>query len=146
MLPEADPATPLGGPNQNPCWPAHFMSDALANGSRYRTFNLIDDVNREALRIDVDGSLTTTRLIRVLEQVIRVCGALQPLRVDRGPAFTRTPIITGCRGRGIDLTVIDPGKPMQNGLIERVNGTNRRAILDAWVFSSLDDVRDTPEC
>ena len=146
MLPTADPTTPLDGPDQSPCWPADFMSDALANGNRYRTFNLINGFNREALRIDVDGSLTTTRLIRVLEQVIRVRAALQRLRVDRGPAFPRTPVITGCRGRGIEPTVIDPGTPMQNGLVERFNGTDRRAIRDAWVFSSLDDVRDTPEC
>lgn len=144
VLPKADPAAPLDGPNT--CWSADFMSDALANGNRYRTFNLIDDFNREALRIEVDVSLTTTRLIRVLEQVISVRGAPQRLRVDRGPEFTSTRFITWCRASGIELTFIDPGKPMQNGIVERFNGTYRREILNAWVFSSLDEVRDTTEC
>jgi len=52
-------------PNQ--AWFADFMSDALAHGRSFRTFNLIDDYNREALRIEVDVSMTAARVLRVLE-------------------------------------------------------------------------------
>lgn len=54
-------------PNQ--AWPADFMSDALYTVIKYRTFNVLDDYNRAALRIEIDVSLTSERVIRVLEQV-----------------------------------------------------------------------------
>ena len=37
-------------PNQ--AWSADFMSDALYDGRVFRTFNVIDDFNREGLRIE----------------------------------------------------------------------------------------------
>ena len=34
----------------NEVWSIDFMSDALWSGRRFRTFNVLDDYNREALR------------------------------------------------------------------------------------------------
>ena len=41
----------------NHCWSMDFMSDSLLCGCRFRTFNLVDDFNREALAIEVDLNL-----------------------------------------------------------------------------------------
>lgn len=46
------------------------MSDSLKDGRSLRTFNVVDDFNRECLTIDVDFSLPTKRVIRSLEQII----------------------------------------------------------------------------
>ena len=43
------------GPNE--IWSADFMADALWSGRRFRTFNVMDDFNREALRIEIDTNL-----------------------------------------------------------------------------------------
>lgn len=40
----------------NGCWSMDFMSDALMCGRRFRTFNVLDDFNREALAIEIDLS------------------------------------------------------------------------------------------
>ena len=49
---------PLAVPEQvNQCWSMDFMSDALFCGRRFRTFNVVDDCNREALPIE--GSANT---------------------------------------------------------------------------------------
>lgn len=38
----------------NQVWSMDFMSDALSSGQKLRTFNVIDDYNREGLAIEVD--------------------------------------------------------------------------------------------
>jgi len=56
-LPTRNP-DPLAVPEQvNQSWSMDFMSDALDSGHRFRTFNVIDDYNREALAIEIDLSL-----------------------------------------------------------------------------------------
>ena len=42
-------------PNQ--VWSMDFMSDSLIDGRSFRTFNVLDDYNREGLGIEVDQSL-----------------------------------------------------------------------------------------
>ena len=65
-----------------------FMSDALSYGHRFRTLNVLDDFNRQALAIEVDTSLTAERVIRTLKQVIAWRGKPKQIRVDNGPEFT----------------------------------------------------------
>jgi len=38
-----------------------FMSDSLIDGRSLRTFNVLDDFNREGLAVDVDLSLPSAR-------------------------------------------------------------------------------------
>lgn len=63
------------------------MSDNLIDGRQFRTFNVIDDYNREALTIDVDLSLPSERVIRSLEQVIEWRGKPSCIRCDNGPEY-----------------------------------------------------------
>ncbi len=63
--------TPLERPGRiNESWSMDFMCDVLTNGKRFRTLNIIDDFNRQALAIEVDTSLPAARVRRVLEEVI----------------------------------------------------------------------------
>jgi len=36
-----------------------FMSDALYGGMKFRTFNIVDDFNREVLTIAINNSITS---------------------------------------------------------------------------------------
>ena len=45
-------------------WSMDFMQDSLASGKKFRTLNVIDDFNREALSIVIDTSLSSKRVIR----------------------------------------------------------------------------------
>ncbi len=123
-------------------WSVDFMSDALACGRRFRTFNVVDDFNREALHIEVDTSINSHRLVRVFEQIKRDHGLPQIVRSDNGPEFLGEVFTGWLKTNGVAIQYIQPGKPNQNAFIERFNRTFREEVLDQHLFARLDDVRD----
>lgn len=127
--------------SRNLCWSIDFMSDSLRDGRKFRTLNMIDDYNREAIAIEVALSIPAERLIRVLERIEMFRDLPQCIRVDNGPEFRSTVFQEWCRLKGIELLFIQPGKPMQNAYIERFNGTYRRDVLNANWFNSILQVQ-----
>lgn len=133
---------PIG---RNVSWSMDFMHDTLMNGRRFRTLNIIDDYNRQALTIEVDFSFPSIAVVRALERVIHEHGKPQQIRTDNGPEFICTNLTDWCISNDIKLQYIQPGKPMQNGFIERFNRTYRQDILDAFLFEDLHQVRNETE-
>ncbi len=123
-------------------WSADFMSDTLACGRRFRTFNVVDDFNREALHIEIDTSITSARLIRVFERLEDQHGLPQVLRTDNGPEFLGEAFTSWAKAAGMAIQYIQPGKPNQNAYVERFNRTYRDELLDQYLFARLDDVRE----
>jgi putative transposase len=142
-LPERVKQT-LSVPNApNQVWSIDFMSDTLVDGRRFRLFNVMDDFNRESLAIEVDTSLPSLRVIRVLEKLVNQRGAPGNIRCDNGPEFISHKLEEWCshEERRITIQFIQPGKPTQNAYIERKNGSMRRELLNAYLFNSLAEVR-----
>lgn len=132
---------PLENPVQlNDTWSADFMADALWSGRRFRTFNVIDDFNRESLRIEIDTSLPSARVIRVLDELIEIRGVPKRLRLDNGPELISNALAQWAKARGIELVFIQPGKPTQNAFIERFNRTFRTEVLDRYIFHTIPEV------
>lgn len=129
----------------NHCWSVDFMSDALWCGRKFRTFNIVDDYNREALGIEVDLNLPAQRIIRVLERIASWRGYPDKLRMDNGPELTSVKMAEWAEANGVVLEFIQPGKPTQNSYIERFNRTYREEVLDMYVFSRLSEVRELTE-
>jgi len=123
-------------------WSVDFMSDALACGRRFRTFNVVGDFNREVLHIEVDTSINSLRLIRVFEQLKQDHGLPQVVRSDNGPEFLGEAFVQWLKSNGVAIQYIHPGKPNQNAYIERFNRTFREEILDQNLFARLEDVRE----
>jgi putative transposase len=92
-------------------WSMDFMSDALACGRRFRTFNVVDDFNREALHIEVDTSITSARLVRIFEQIKRDHGLPQVIHSDNGPEFLGESFVQWLKANGGALRYIQPGNP-----------------------------------
>jgi putative transposase len=133
---------PLSVPNGlNHCWSLDFMSDALVYGRKVRVLNAIDDFNREVLTVGVDYSMPAERVIELLKQIIAIRGCPKKIRVDNGPEFISQAFKDWCASNGIQIQYIQPGKPMQNGYIERLNRLFREDVLDAYLFETLEDVR-----
>ncbi len=128
------------GPSE--VWSADFMSDALYHGSRFRTFNIIDDFNREALAIEIDTSLRAERVIRVLERLKSERELPNMIRVDNGPEFVAQQLHDWGKANRVLIYHIQPGRPTQNAFIERFNRTYRNEVLNLYLFRSLEEVRE----
>jgi len=136
-------ARPLVVPaDANQTWSLDFMSDTLSDRRTFRTLNVIDDYNREALWIEVDTSLPAERVVRVLEQLLFWRGKPSSIRMDNGPELISQRLAAWAQEHHIELTHIQPGKPAQNAYIERFNRTFREDVLDAYLFDDLQEVRE----
>ena len=125
----------------NMVWSMDFMHDQLEDGRSIRLLNVIDDFNREALAIEIDFSLPSERVIRVLDQVIAWRGKPQAIRSDNGPEYISLKIQEWAKRRGIKLQYTQPGNPQQNAYIERFNRTLRYEWLSPYSWATLDDVQ-----
>jgi len=125
----------------NGTWALDFMHDALYGGRRFRTLNVLDEGNRQGLAIEIGTSIPSTRVVRVMEQLIEVYGRPAAIRVDNGPELTAQVFVDWCAQQAIELRYIQPGKPDQNAYIERFNRSYREEVLSAYVFESLEQVR-----
>ena len=129
----------------NSSWSMDFMSDSMVGNRKFRTLNVMDDCSREALAIEVDTSLSSKRVIRTLDRIIEQRGKPTAIRTDNGPEFTSKELELWAVEKGITIQFIQPGKPMQNGYIERFNRLYREAVLDAYLFFDLYQVKQLTE-
>jgi putative transposase len=102
---------------------------------------VLDDYNREALHIEIDTSLPSARIVRALEELVELRGAPRRLRMDNGPELISDTLAKWASRHNIALLFIQPGKPMQNGYIERFNRTYREEVLNCYIFETLAEVR-----
>ena len=129
----------------NQVWSLDFMQDSLWDGRKFRILNIIDDYNRELLTVETDTSLPTLRVIRVLERLKQFRGLPQMIRVDNGPELISQKLDFWCKENKVELVFIQPGKPSQNGYVERFNGSIRKELFNAYVFKTISEVRDKVE-
>ena len=130
---------PLAPARANAVWSYDFVFDACANGQQIKCLTVVDEYTREALAIDVAGSIRSGRVIEVLSRLISVRGAPRHLRSDNGPEFISTALLKWATEQGIECALIDPGKPWQNGTTESFNGKFRDECLGMeWFRNRLE--------
>jgi len=139
LVREGSPRPPLTGANQE--WALDFVHDAVASGRAIRVLTVEDEYTREALALEVDTSIASRRVTRVLEAIIAERGKPLAIRCDNGPEFTSRHFLAWCMERQIELVHIQPGKPQQNGYVESFHGKLRDECLNVSWFANLWDAR-----
>lgn len=133
-----NPSNPIDIPfERNIEWAIDFMSDALFDGRRIRTLNIIDHFNRQCKGIKVGINLPARVVIAYLEQRIELYGKPKKIRTDNGPEFRSKLFQKWLQNNNIEWSRIQKGKPQQNAIIERFNKTYREDVLDANIFRDI---------
>ena len=127
------------GPRQ--VWAYDFVHDACANGQKLKCLTVIDEYTKESLAIDVAGSIRSKQVIEVLSRLVSQHGAPRYLRSDNGPEFVSRAILQWARDAGVDMALIEPGKPWQNGVDESFNGKFRDECLSMEWFRNRTEAR-----
>jgi putative transposase len=125
----------------NQRWSMDFMSDALADGRRFRVFNVLDEFSRECLAIEAGTSLPGYVITQVLDAVAGRRGYPQAVVVDNGPEFRGREMDRWACRHSVQLHFIDPGKPIQNAFVESFNDKLRAECLNSHWFLDLHDAR-----
>jgi putative transposase len=125
----------------NEVWSMDFVMDALSSGRRLKCLTVVDDFTKEALELVLDHSISGEYVTRALDQVVRFRGAPCAIRTDQGPEFTGRALDQWAYRNGVDLKLIQPGKPTQNAYIESFNGKFRDECLNEHWFATLAEAR-----
>jgi putative transposase len=125
----------------NLSWSMDFVSDGLADGRRLRCLTVVDDCTRECLAIEVDTSITGTRVKHVMNRLAESRGLPQSITVDNGPEFQGQVLDAWAYQAGVNLSFIRPGKPNENAYIESFNGKFRDECLNEHWFITMAQAR-----
>jgi putative transposase len=140
-IPMAD-RHPLQRPQAaNQLWSMDFVFDRTAEGRSIKSLTIVDDATHEAVAIVPERAIGGNQLVRILEQLGRTRGLPKAIRTDNGKEFCSRAMLTWAHARGVQLFLIEPGKPNQNAYIESFNGRFRDECLNEHWFTSLQHAK-----
>ncbi len=84
-------------------------------------------------------------MVAVLERLAVVRGLPAVITIDNGPEFAGRALDEWAYRKGVKLSFIRPGKPMENAYIESFNGRFRDECLNTNWFISLKHARNVIE-
>ena len=121
----------------NLTWSMDFVMDALASGRRIKCLTCVDDFTKECLTITAAFGISGVQVTRILDSIALFRGYPATIRTDQGPEFTCRALDQWAFEHGVELRLIQPGKPTQNGFIESFNGRFRDECLNEHWFSDI---------
>jgi len=130
-------------PNER--WSLDFMSDTLGSGRRIRVLTAVDHFSRVSPVVEVDVSLSGSRVVEALERAIGTSGWPTTLCVDHGPEFSGRVLDQWAHRNKVKLSFSRPGKPTDNAMIETFNAKVRAECLGQHWFESLEEAQEQLE-
>lgn len=129
----------------NQGWAMDFVSDWVVGVEKkpVRIINIMDECSRMALWTEAHESISAKTLTEILDEVVKWRGVPQYIRCDNGPEFIANKLKDWAQKHGVKLRHIQPGKPSQNGLVERLNKTFRVECLNLHWFSSMKELNES---
>lgn len=101
----------------------------------------MDEYSRKCLLADAKRTYKAKELVASLENPVATYGKPEYMRCDNGPEPVSRKMAKFGKKHGIEIRFTQPGKPMQNGLVEKLNGTIRTECLNPKIFKTIGEVQ-----
>ena len=121
----------------NQVWSMDFVFDRTGEGRVIKCLTIVDDATHEAVAIVPERAIGGQMLTRILDRLSLSRGLPEVIRSDNGKEFCGKAMLSWAHARGVQLRLIEPGKPNQNAYIESFNGRFRDECLNEHWFTSL---------
>ena len=121
----------------NEVWSMDFVFDRTADARVLKCLTIVDDATHESVGIEVERAISGMGVTRVLDRLAHSRGLPRTIRTDNGKEFCGKAMVAWAHARGVQLRLIEPGKPNQNAYIESFNGRLRDECLNEHWFPSL---------
>lgn len=118
-----------------------FVFDRTAEGRCIKNLTVVDDATHEAVAIVPERAMGGNQLVRILDQLAFTRGLPKAIRTDNGKEFCGRAMLNWAHSKGVQLFLIEPGKPNQNAYIESFNGRFRDECLNEHWFTSMAHAR-----
>lgn len=129
---------PLLRPSRaNEVWSMDFVFDRTAEGRVIKCLTIVDDATHESVAIEVERAISGHGVSRVVDRLALSRGLPKVIRTDNGKEFCGKAMVAWAHEQGVQLRLIEPGKPNQNAYIESFNGRLRDECLNEHWFPSL---------
>ena len=129
----------------NQVWSMDFVFDRTADGRLIKCLTIVDDGTHEAVAIETERAISGHVLTRILDRLALSRGLPKVIRTDNGKEFCGKAMVTWAYQQGVDLRLIEPGKPNQNAYVESFNGRLRDECLNEHWFTGLLHARTVIE-
>ena len=121
----------------NEVWSMDFVFDRTAEGRVIKCLTVVDDATHESVVIEVERAISGMGVTRVMDRLALSRGLPKVIRSDNGKEFCGKAMVNWAHERGVQVRLIEPGKPNQNAYIESFNGRLRDECLNEHWFPSL---------
>lgn len=125
----------------NQVWSMDFVFDRTAEGRSIKNLTVVDDATHEAVAIVPERAMGGHQRVRILDQLATTRGLPKAIRTDNGKEFCGRVMLNCAHSKGVQLFLIEPGKPNQNAYIESFNGRFRDECLNEHWFTSMAHAR-----
>jgi len=100
-----------------------LVMDALATGCMFKNMTCVVDFTKESLTVTAAFGISCVQVTRILDSVALFCGCPGELRTNQGAV--------------VEMHLIQPGRPAQDGFIKIYKGRFRIECLNEQWFSKI---------
>jgi transposase InsO family protein len=129
----------------NHVWTYDFLHTSTERGGKLRVLAVLDEYTRECLALYVARSISSKRVIHLLNWLFVTRGRPEYLRSDNGSEFIARAIQMWLEEEKCQTLYIKPGSPWENPFIESFIGKLRAECLARYLYASAGEAQQLLE-